>query len=192
MAIPTHTFTGVKALQSLLSLGVRVRDNVYSRAPTEKLIAREIKSYIKWSEKDGGFSKMRFLPVLTVVTGRPRESVASIGTSINTQLKFLAEPHREHLTVLPLEPGEPVKYIRSPPLLYGIIVAQTMAIVVTLDSANPDAIVKHLTDVQFKNKNMDVWNELAIAFTIIMSRNYIMSIKNELEQDDESEVDPDL
>ncbi len=179
-------------MQSLLSLGVRVRDNVFSGAPTERLIAREIKSYIKWSEKDGGFSKLRFLPVLTVVTGRPREPVASIGTSINNQLKFLAERHREHLATLPLEPGESARYIRNPPLLYGIIIAQTMAIIVTLDSSNPDAIVKHLTDVQFKNKNMDVWNELAIAFTIIMSRNYIMSIEDELEPDDESEVDPDL
>ena len=182
----------MKALQGLLNLGVRVRDNAGFGGSTEKLIEKEVKDYIKWSEKDGGYEKMRFLPVLTVVTGRPKQSVESISTSIQNQLKFLAEKHRQHLAVFPLEQGKPARYIRTPPLLYGIVVSQTMAITVTLDSSDLDANFKHLDHVQFKNKDMDVWNGFALAFMVIMARNYIISIKHELEVDDESEADPDL
>lgn len=81
-------------------------------------------------------------------------------------------------------------YIRPPPLLYGIIVAHALTMIFTLDSADPDAIVKHLSHSQFTEKKMDVWNELSVAFTVIMARNYIMSIKDELEPDDE-DPDPD-
>jgi hypothetical protein len=186
----------IKALQSLLTLGVRVRDNITVDAPTERLMAREIRSYIKWSEKDGGYYNMRFLPVLTVVAAQSGQSIDSISTDLNNQMKFLAKRHRHHLAILPAgrinELGEIEMYTRKPPLLYGIIVAQTMVIFFTLDSANPDATVRHLTHSQFADKKMDVWNEFAIAFTVIMARNYIMSIKDELELDDpDSDPDPD-
>jgi hypothetical protein len=160
------------------------------------LIAKEVRSYIKWAEKDGGFDKLRFIPVLAVVTAQPGQSIESISSELTCQMEFLAEKHRKHLALPPgghiNELGEVEMYTRQPPLLYGIIVAQTLAIFFTLDSADPTATVNHLTHAQFLDKKMDAWNEFAIALTIIVARNYIMSIKDELEPDDEdSDPDPD-
>lgn len=185
----------VKALQSLLTLGVRVRDNVNAGAPTERLIAKEVRSYMKWAERDGGFDKLRVIPVLSIVVARPGQSIDTISVELSCQMKFLAEKHRNHLAIADgyvNEAGEIEMYTRPPPLLYGIIVAQTLAIFFTLDSADPTATVRHLTHAQFTDKKMDAWNEFAIALTVIVARNYIMSIKDELEPEDEdSDPDPD-
>jgi hypothetical protein len=181
-------------LQSLLSLGLRVREKVEFGGSVEKLVSKEIANYIKWSEKDGGFSNLRFLPVLTVVTGRPRQTPDSMSDSLTKQLKFLAEKHREHLAHPEgrvNELGEIELYTRQPPLLYGILVAQTVVMFVTLDSSNPDASVRHFNHFNFKDKDMDVWNGFALAFIVIVARNYIMSIKDELEEDDVSVSDVD-
>ncbi|KAE8447722.1 hypothetical protein EG329_010529 [Mollisiaceae sp. DMI_Dod_QoI] len=186
---------GARALQALLRLGVRAREKLEAVGSAEQLIAKGIQDYIKWSERDGGYDKMRFLPVLVVVAARPRESTTTISTAIEDQLKFLAERHREHLA-LPKEHinelGEIEKYSRRPPLLYGMIVARTMVIFVTMDSADASGKIKHLNHFDFKDKPMDVWNGFAIAYMVIMARNYIMSIKDELEEETEESSDPDL
>lgn len=184
----------VKALQGLLRLGIRARDKMETSGSAEKLIAKGIQDYIKWSEKDGGFHQKRCLPVLVVVTAKPHEATSSISAAIEDQMKFLAERHRENLALDEEhinEVGEVEKYRRQPPLLYGIIVARTMVIFTTIDSTDPEAKVKHLTHFDFKDKPMDVWNGFAIAYTVIMARNYTMSIKDELE-DEPEETDVDL
>lgn len=184
----------MKALQSLLSLGGRVKDKVEAGRPCERLMAKEIENYIKWSEMDGGFSNLRFIPVLTVVAARQKEAISSISKSITDQMEFLAEKHRENLILdepQTNELGEVKIYSRKPPLLYGIIVAQTMTIFVTLDSSNPEAKIRHLAHFDFKEKGVDVWNGLAVAIIVIVARNYLMSIKDELEVDDECTSDPD-
>lgn len=105
---------------------------------------------------------------------------------------FLAEKHREHLAnPLTGEPGEVQTYRRQPPLLYGMILAKTIAILVTLDSANPDSTVKHLTNFDFNEKSQGVWNGFGLAMMIICARNYQLSIRDEFEEE-ESEPDPDL
>lgn len=181
----------MRALQSLLTIGGRVRDNLEFGASTERVLTREINAYIKWSEKDGGYHRLRFLPVLTVVSARRGQSISSISTAITNQMAFLAERHRDLLrNPLNGEESEVETYRRQPPLLYGILVAQTIAIFVTLDSANPEAKIRHLQHFEFKEKGMDVWNSIAIALMIVVARNYIMSIKDELDEEDPpSDVD---
>lgn len=185
---------GVKALQSLLSLGDRVSDKIEARRSTEKLMAKEIESYIKWSEMDGGFNKLRFIPVLTVVAAAHREAISSISDSITEKMEDLAKQHREDLSLdepRTNEIGEMELYSRQPPLLYGIIIAQSMAIFVTLDSANPEGKVRHVAHFDFKEKNVNVWNGVALAIIVIVARNYLMSIKDELEASDQVSSDPD-
>lgn len=110
-------------------------------------------------------------------------------------MEFLARKHRE-LLVLPSprinECGETELYSKQPPLLYGIIVAQTLAIFVTLDSADPEAKLRHIAHVDLKVHGHAVWNGLAIAIVVVIARNYIMSIKDDLEEDDVESSDPDL
>ena len=175
----------MRALQSLLSVGGRVRDNVLCGTRTERPLLREVNAYIKWSERDGGYDRLRFLPVLTVVAARPGQSISSISTSITNQLAFLAEQHRDLLRVpLTADQGELESFRRDPPLLYGIIIAQTMAIIVTLDSADHNAKIRHLYHVNFKEKGLDVWNSIAIAQVVIVARNFTMSVKEEFDEDD--------
>jgi len=191
----TDKFSGVKIFQSLLSLGMRIRSNIENDVNTEKLIVKDVKDLIRWSERDGGFSKRRFIPVLAWVNTRPNQSSTSISKSITSQLEFLAERHREHLAIAHPdhinELGKAERHTRTPPLLYGIIIAQTMVIFVTLDSANPNAQIRHLAHADFKIKDMDVWNGFALGFIAIMSRNYNMSILDELEEDDHVSSDID-
>lgn len=186
---------GVKALQSLLSLGARVKDKIEARKPTERLMAKEIENYIKWSEMDGGFNKLRFIPVLTVVAAAYKEAISSISASITEKMEHLAKKHREDLMLdepITNEAGGVEIYSRQPPLLYGIIVAQSMTIFVTLDSANPEAKIRHVAHFDFKDKDVNVWNGVAIAIIVIVARNYLMTIKDELEADDQVSSDPDV
>ncbi|KAF4636273.1 hypothetical protein G7Y89_g1801 [Cudoniella acicularis] len=184
----------VKALQALLRLGIRVRDKIAADRPTEKFIEKQIQDYVRWSEKDGGFDKKRFLPVLTVVAARPNEAIDSISKTITNQMNFLAKKHRDHLGIHVGEEGE-IDHIdankRAPPILYGIIIAQTMAIFVTLDSANLKGKLRHIEHFDFTVKDMDVWNGFALAIMVTVARNSIMAIRDELETDDEPESDVD-
>ncbi|KAI6247473.1 hypothetical protein HI914_04072 [Erysiphe necator] len=194
----TSSAYGIKALQSLLSLGARVRDNIITGAPINKLISREINNYIKWSERDGNFSKMKFLPVLTMVMARPNQTVDALSIEIDKQMRFLAEKYREQFAIPEAQimgidkPRKEKLYVRNPPLLYGIIVARTNIIFVTLDSAKSDATVRHLQDFDFQEQGTEAWIGFAISILVIAARNYMMSIKNDLKFADESDVDIDL
>lgn len=185
----------MRALKSLLSLGGRVKDKIEAERHCEGLIVKEVQNYIKWSEMDGGFDKLRFIPILTVVGARPNQPVSSITKSLTDQMEFLAKQHRGHLT-LPQprtnELGGVELYSRRPPMLYGILVARTFTLFVTLDSANPEAKLRSIAHFDFKEKDVDVWNGFALAIIVIVARNYMMSIKDELEvDDDDSSSDPD-
>ncbi|SZF03479.1 unnamed protein product [Blumeria hordei] len=185
----TSSSYGIRALQSLLSLGVRIRDNLLVGAPTEKLILREIKSYVRWSQKDGGYAKMYHLPVLAIISAKKPHSIDSTSTASDGQMKLLAESHRKDLTTSDVADN---LYRRSPPLIYGIAIAQTSVTLVTLDSANPDATLKLIQEFDFREKKNDVWIGLAIAVVIVMARNYVMSIKDELKFSEEPEADCDI
>ena len=137
---------------------------------------------------------MRFLPVLTVVTGKPNQSTDRISKAVLDQMQFLSQKHRDFLA-LP-EPqtnelGEIEIYRRKPPLLYGIIVAQSIVIFVTLDSSKPGANLRHIAHFDFKDSKVGVWNGFALAIICVVARNYLMSVKDEFEEDDEPESDPD-
>lgn len=184
---------GVKALQKLLGLGLDVRAFAGQFKATEYIV-KALKDYTKWCEKDGDYFKRRSIPVLTVVTGKPKHSTERISKNITAQMQFLARKHREFL-LLP-EPrtnelGEVELYRRPPPLLYGIIVAQTIAIFVTLDSSNPEAKLRHISHFDFKEPRVHVWHGIALAIICVVARNYTMSVKDEFEVDDESSSDPD-
>ncbi|TAQ91675.1 hypothetical protein B7494_g65 [Chlorociboria aeruginascens] len=191
----TNYLKGVRALKSLTTLANRVKDKERANLPTERLITKEIENYIKWTENDGGYAKKRFIPVITVMAARPKQSLEQLSRAFEGQMKFLAARHREVLALPPghiNELGEVQLYARRPPILYGIIVAQSKIIFFTLDSSNPDANTKHIRHFDLQESNMGIWNGLSIAIILIVARNYIMSIKADLEDDDEPESDPDV
>lgn len=181
-------------MQQLVNLGLRIKG-----APTHgtKYISKALKDYIKWTEKDGGYFKKRFIPILTVYIGKPNQPASMITKNIHDQMKFLARQHREHL-VLPETPnkvnerGEVRLYRRPPPLLYGIVVAQNIAIFVTLDSSNSESKLRHIAHFDFKDEKVHVWSGFALAIICVIARNHLMAVKDEFEDDEDSESDPDL
>ena len=162
--------------------------------PTARCITREIKAYIKWSERDGGYYNRRFLPVLVVVTGKPGQSNARVGDNLMSQFKFLARQHREYLAE-PLSGDDTrgPRFRRTPPLLYGILVVRTLVVIFTYDSSqlNPDLL--KITSFNFNgvDSSQEVWDCIGIAAVVICARNYLMATKDEFEVEIE-EVDPDL
>ncbi|KAG9234633.1 hypothetical protein BJ875DRAFT_504593 [Amylocarpus encephaloides] len=187
------SYRGARALKGLLSLGIRVKDKLDYGLPAERLIEKEILDYVKWSEQDGGYHRHRFIPVLSVVRARARQDISLISKTITDQMSFLAQRHRESLGYFADEEGniQIDANRRTPPLLYGIIVAQKRAIFMTLDSTNPHAVIRHLRHFDFSDKPEGVWNGFAIAILVVAARNYMISIKDELEIDDTPLTDED-
>ena len=178
----------------LFDLGVRVKDLSKYTNNCVPLMTRETRQFVKWSEWDGGYKRKRFIPVLTIVSSKPNQDSDAILKSLRDQMGFLARRHREHLSLdepRVNEHGEAELYSSSPPILYGIVLAQTMAIFSTLDSSLPNAKTKHIAHFDFKQAGHSVWNGMALAIIIVMARNYIMSMLGTLE-DDDPESDPDL
>lgn len=189
-------FIGVKALQSLVNLAGRVRDKKMANRPEERLMFIEINRYIKWSQDDGGYSKLRFIPNIVVVAGRPDQSSDSLSKNLTTQMQFLADAYRRSLALPPARVNElgeeEMFYARTPPVIYGIVIAHSHSIFWTLDSSKIDAKPKFIWHFDISEKYMDVWNAIAVAIFVVMARNYMMSIKHELEDDNEESSDPDL
>ncbi len=181
----------------MITLGSRVRDLLEVRKPPEKLIKKELENYIKWSERDGGYAKQRFIPLLTLVTGHPGQELPDISKAITDQLRFLAQQHRRALA-LPApgrltDTGEVEIFSKPPPVLYGMIIAQSIVVFVTLDSATPVANVQTIAHFDFSKKNLDVWNGFALAILVCMVRNHLMARVDEMQPEStKEEKDPDL
>jgi hypothetical protein len=183
------------ALASLVTLGGRVRDLLRQRKPQERIIEKEINNYIKWSERDGGYAKKRFLPRICVVAGRPGQELPLVSKAIKDLMNFLAERHREALTL-----SEPVanadgvleRYRQLPPLLYGVIVAHCVIVMVALDPSDSLSKVKTIAHFDLSDGEMDVWNGLAIAILVCTVRNKMIEHLEEMEESDEESSDPDL
>jgi hypothetical protein len=185
------------ALQSLVTLGARVRAQITSRKPQEPLIKKELENYIKWSEKDGGYNKKRFLPLIVIIKAHVRQSLDMISKRMTDQLVFLAKRHRQALA-LPassIATGmEDVKmFVRPPPVVYGVIISQYIVVFTSLDSSKQGAKVKTIAHFDFSQVDMDVWNGFALAILVIMVRNKLMEWKDQMPDESEGEeVDPDL
>ena len=103
MPADTHSSPATKALTTLLSLGVRTRDRITRSLTPEDTLRRGIESYIKWSERDGIISRnsQSHIPVLTVATARPKETVASVVGRVTEQLHDMGRRYREKWLVHP-------------------------------------------------------------------------------------------
>lgn len=128
-----------------------------------------------------------------VVTGKPHQSNSRIGNHLLDQFKFLARQHREYLAEPLSDDSEGPKFRRAPPLLYGILVVETLVVIFTYDSSqmNPDILKMHSFKLDGKDSSQEVWECITVACVVVCARNYMMSIKDEFEVE-EKEEDPDL
>jgi hypothetical protein len=152
------------------------------------------KSYIKWCERDGGYHNKRFIPVIALVVAGHNQTTEKTIQNLTSQMGFLAEKHRENLllpTPFTNNDGKVEIYRRRPPLLYGLLISKSNVIVVTLDSANPEATIRHIAVFDFLKRAEAMWNGLAVAIVCNAAKRSMIPYVDELEDDSEEE-DVDL
>jgi hypothetical protein len=161
----------------------------------EEVIKKEIENYIKWAEFDGGYQNKKYIPITAIVASTPGQDVGSISKTMTDQLEALAAQHRKHLLVEGSNKGTAssalMLYTRTPPLLYGVVIAGAKIVFITFDAAKDDSKPRTIAHFDFDHETMDVWNGFAVAIMVISVRNYMISIREDLDDDDTESSDPD-
>lgn len=200
----TNILTGIKALESLIGLGARVRANTRVNKSTATMMKKQIESYIHHTEVDAGYASKDFIPSVVVVTapftGRKimtkAQGEATEERAI-AQLRKLAARHRAALA-LP-EPhhidelGQPELYRRAPPVVFSIICSGTKVFFASLDAAITDDTVlpNVMTAFDFSQLGHDVWNGIAVALLCINVRNATFEFIEELKDLEVKDKDSD-
>ena len=89
----------------------------------------------------------------------------------------------------------PPRYRRPPPVLYGIFVVQTTAMVLTMDAAkdHSDIFMSYQVEVGFNRKDQGVWNAITLAVVVCLARDWVAERKDDFETLRlDSESDPDV
>ncbi|KAF7860480.1 hypothetical protein EAF04_008605 [Stromatinia cepivora] len=174
-------------------LGRRVHDRYYGRnGPPEAQMRQWIGKYVEWTERDGGYHKKKFIPVLCLVEGRWHAPAAETTKRLQDQMNFHAESWRRSLlrpSPIVNEFGETEIYFRRPPLIYGILYIQAKALFVTLDSSDPHAKIRDIHICDFLDSSKHFWHAISVAIVAKIAQRYMMSIIDTLEDDDPPEPD---
>ncbi|TGO57889.1 hypothetical protein BOTNAR_0192g00120 [Botryotinia narcissicola] len=171
----------------------RVHDRYYGGSgPPEAQMRQWIGKYVEWTERDGGYYKKKFIPVLCLVEGRWRAPAAETTKRLKDQMNFHAESWRRTLlrpSPIVNEFGETEIYFRRPPLIYGILYIQAKALFVTLDSSDPQAKIRDIHVCDFLDTSKHFWHAISVAIVAKIAQRYMMSIVDTLEDDDPPEPD---
>ncbi|TGO15777.1 hypothetical protein BTUL_0036g00690 [Botrytis tulipae] len=171
----------------------RVHDRYYGGSgPPEAQMRQWIGKYVEWTERDGGYDKKKFIPVLCLVEGRWRAPAAETTKRLKDQMNFHAESWRRTLqrpSPIVNEFGETEIYFRRPPLIYGILYIQAKALFVTLDSSDPQAKIRDIHVCDFLDTSKHFWHAISVAIVARIAQRYMMSIVDTLEDDDPPEPD---
>ncbi|KAF7924613.1 hypothetical protein BELL_0521g00060 [Botrytis elliptica] len=171
----------------------RVHDRYYGGSgPPEAQMRQWIGKYVEWTERDGGYYKKKFIPVLCLVEGRWRAPAAETTKRLKDQMNFHAESWRRTLlrpSPIVNEFGETEIYFRRPPLIYGILYIQAKALFVTLDSSDPQAKIRDIHVCDFLDTSKHFWHAISVAIVAKIAQKYMMSIVDTLEDDDPPEPD---
>ncbi|KAM0145085.1 hypothetical protein ACHAP3_000207 [Botrytis cinerea] len=171
----------------------RVHDRYYGGSgPPEAQMRQWIGKYVEWTERDGGYHRKKFIPVLCLVEGRWRAPAAETTKRLKDQMNFHAESWRRTLQRPPPvvnEFGQTEIYFRRPPLIYGILYIQAKALFVTLDSSDPLAKIRDIHVCDFLDSSKHFWHAISVAIVAKIAQKYMMSIIDTLEDDDPPEPD---
>ncbi|RAL63999.1 hypothetical protein DID88_003187 [Monilinia fructigena] len=176
-------------------LGRRVHDRYHSgNGSPEHQMKIWIRKYVDYTEKEGGYHKKKFTPVLCLVQGRWKASAAETTKRLQDQMAFHAESWRRSL----LRPspivnalGEIEIYFRRPPIIYGILYIQAKALFVTLDSSNPEAKIRDIHVCDFLDSSKHFWHAVSVAIVAKIAQKYMETFKDELEDDDPPDSNSD-
>lgn len=197
---------GVKALERLLELGGRVRDQLQSHTSKtpEQQVRIMLKEYLKWSDADAGLDKKTAIPILAIET-KPANTEASIlQANAKRKLTKLANRYREAFKVSQSIENSPRSHASTTlsypiPTLYAIIASHTLiALVAYRPDEEPEPQIKSVAFFDMKDRDYDVWNALAVAIIVCHVRNVQLRVAEDTglgvknpNQESEESSDPD-
>ncbi|KAL8942468.1 MAG: hypothetical protein Q9211_001362 [Gyalolechia sp. 1 TL-2023] len=188
-----NEYNASRALKNLFYLGSRVRDRITCGFRPEETLRREFLEYYKWSIKDAGLYRIEHIPVLTIGTAAPRESVTSILGRVTDSLHDLGKQYRAHLfDRYDPETRQPI-FKKELPTLYGIVITYSVVTFVTYDSRFPNKAVQSMGSFNFAKLDQDVWHAFAAAIVMVKARDYLIGLKKDEQVggalEDETDVD---
>lgn len=206
-SIRADHFKAEKALEALLDLGSRMRDSVAAEASTtpEQYARKAIDRYLKWAAQDSALDAKATIPLLTIVTGAASTPVAQLQATAHRRLTRLASRYRTAFRVLQSTESSPAskastQYSYPIPTLYAIIASHTLVALVAFRPEDDE--IKPVAFFDFKDRDYDAWNSMALAIAVCHVRNVQVRIAEEtglgervvgLEREgDGGEEDPDL
>lgn len=202
-------FKAGKALEQLLELGGRVRDRIYmaGRTQPEDQVKRQLDTFMKWAFDDAGIDNRSAIPILAMEIQPAGTDAPLLRANALRKCRRLAARYREALKVrrsVEFSPGSRSSngtLLSYPlPTFYAIIASHA---IVALMAYRPDSEETELAAMayfDFKDKNLDVWNCLALAIVVCHVRNVQMRIAEETglglrqqgySEDEIEEDDPD-
>ncbi|KAL9001799.1 MAG: hypothetical protein Q9188_005242 [Gyalolechia gomerana] len=188
-----NEYNASRALKNLFYLGSRVRDRVTCGFRPEETLRREFLEYYKWSIKDAGLYRIDHIPVLTIGTAAPRESVDSILGRVTDSLHDLGKQYRAHFfDRYDPKTRKPI-FQKELPTLYGIVITYSVVTFVTYDSRFPNKPARSMGSFNFAKLDQDVWHAFAAAIVMVKARDYLIGLKEDEQVggalEDETDVD---
>lgn len=72
------------------------------------------------------------------------------------------------------------RFIRKPPVVYGLFIVNTSVMVLTIDSAKEeDAIISYQVEAGFNKRGQSAWNAITVAIVVCLARDAMMEMKND-------------
>ncbi|CAD6567468.1 MAG: hypothetical protein ASARMPREDX12_001006 [Alectoria sarmentosa] len=176
-----------RSLTDLIMAGSRVRDQILSKAATERPLFHAINKYYKWSVADGNVQHKEHIPVIAIASAKGQETVESVVGRVTDQLHSLGRQYRDKWRCAnPHKSEEHQKFTHELPTLTGFVIKYSIVAIVTCDSRVPGNPIRTLGTFDFKVVGQDVWHALAVSIAMIRGRNYLMQL------DEQGELGPEV
>ncbi|KAK0855805.1 hypothetical protein LTR91_014322 [Friedmanniomyces endolithicus] len=190
----SHHYRGMKALTRLMEMGGRVRDTFLSegRMQPEPQTRKYVQEFLKWTNKDADLDLRSAIPVLAFEvqpTGTPH---AVIEENTRRKMARLHEKYREAFRAEPsIEEGSPSPRSASTaaenllahpiPQIYALVASHTLVALVAFrpDSPTPEQEVRTVAFFDWRDKDYDVWNSLAMAIVACHVRDVRVRVAEE-------------
>jgi hypothetical protein len=103
-------------------------------------------------------------------------------------------PTAVSLPSLPPLPPSPSRYLRPPPVIYGLFIVTSTVLLFTADSSKdePSMNLSFHLDLDFQDRGQSVWNALTVAIVACLARDDMMTRMEDFEEErvvEESDVD---
>lgn len=176
-----------RSLTDLILAGSRVRDQILTKAATERPLFHAINKYYKWSIADGKVQHKDHIPVIAIASAKGQETVQSVVGRVTDQLHSLGRQYRDKWRHPDShESEERQEFTHELPTLTGFVIKYSVVAIVTYDSRVPGDPIRTLGTFDFKVIGQDVWHALAVSIAMIRGRNYLMQL------DGEGELGPEI